>query len=107
MGTELPPSILQRPKKGFAIPTASWLRFELKDYIHDTILSKGSACSTYFDRKAVSDVVERNEQGKFSGFQEVWSLLVFEAWHRQFLTSTCENVELKLHANYGSNQLSA
>jgi asparagine synthase (glutamine-hydrolysing) len=106
MGTELPPSILQRPKKGFAIPTASWLRFELRDFIHDTLLSNNSACTTYFDRKAVSDVVSRNEQGRFSGFQEVWSLIVFEQWYQQFMTANRPNVELKLLANYGS-QLTA
>ncbi len=85
MGTDLPPAILNRPKKGFAIPTASWLRFEMRDFIRDTLLGGNAACPAYFDRKAVSDVVARNEEGKFPGFQEVWSLVVFEHWHREFM----------------------
>jgi asparagine synthase (glutamine-hydrolysing) len=101
MGNDLPPAILQRPKKGFAIPTASWLRFEMRDFIHDTLLDPNSACSTYFDRGAVRDVIERNNQGKFSGYQEVWSLIVFEQWYRRFMTTSNENVELQLQANYG------
>jgi asparagine synthase (glutamine-hydrolysing) len=85
MGNELPPAILNRPKKGFPIPTASWSRFELRDFIRDTLLAAGSASSTFFDRQAVADVIDRNEGGKFSGFQEVWSLVVFEEWHRQLM----------------------
>jgi asparagine synthase (glutamine-hydrolysing) len=101
MGNDLPLSILQRPKKGFAIPTASWLRFEMRDFIRDTLLARDSACLTYLDRKAVSDVIERNERGKFTGFQEIWSLIVFEQWHRQFMVGSGKNVELQLQANYG------
>jgi asparagine synthase (glutamine-hydrolysing) len=106
MGNEIPPSILQRPKKGFAIPAASWLRFEMRDFIHDTLLARNSACSTYFDRSTLSDVIERNDRGKFSGFQEVWSLIVFEEWHRQFMSASGTNVERQLLANNGS-QLAA
>ena len=100
MGNEVPPSILNRPKKGFSIPTASWLRFEMRDFIRDTLLAANSACSTYFERKAVSDVIDRHDRGKFSGFQEVWSLIVFEQWHRQFMEASSNNVELQLQANY-------
>jgi len=89
-----------------AIPAASWLRFEMRDFIHDTLLAKNSACSNYFDTKAIADVVERNDRGKFSGFQEVWSLVVFEEWHRRFMTSADTTVERQLHANIG-NRLAA
>src|SRR5262249_28382676 len=104
IGNEIPISILNRPKKGFTIPAASWLRFEMRDFIHDTLLARNSACSTYFERKAVSNVIERNNQGKFSSFQEVWSLIVFEEWYRQFMTGSKKNVELQLQANYGNQQ---
>jgi len=85
MGNELPPSILTRPKKGFPSPTASWLRFDLRDFVRDTLMASNSACSTYFSRQAVSNVIDRHEQGKYSGYQEVWSLVVFEAWSREFM----------------------
>ncbi len=101
MGTQLPPAILNRPKKGFPSPTASWLRFELRDFTRDTLMASNSGCTSFFDPKAVSAVIEKHEQGKFSGYQEVWSLLVFEQWYREFMTSTECKVDLHLHANYG------
>jgi asparagine synthase (glutamine-hydrolysing) len=85
MGSVLPPSILHRSKKGFPSPAAAWFRFELKDFVRDTLLARNAACRQLFDPQAIENIVERQENGKFSGFQETWSLLVFEFWHKQFI----------------------
>jgi asparagine synthase (glutamine-hydrolysing) len=85
MGSELPPSILNRSKKGFPIPAETWFRFGLRDFVRDTLLSPNSACRKYFDPQAVEEIVNLQEHGRFPGHQEVWSLLVFEAWHKQFI----------------------
>jgi asparagine synthase (glutamine-hydrolysing) len=85
VGNELPPEILNRTKKGFPSPTAAWLRFELRDFVRDSLLSSNSGCLSYFNRQSISDVIDRHEQGKYSGYQEVWSLVVFEMWHREFM----------------------
>jgi asparagine synthase (glutamine-hydrolysing) len=85
MGTDLPPAIIRRAKKGFPLPAASWLRLELRDFMRDTLLANNSSCSWFFARAAVEDIVRRHERGGFSGFQEVWSLIVFELWHRRLI----------------------
>jgi asparagine synthase (glutamine-hydrolysing) len=85
MGSAIPPSILNRSKKGFPSPAAAWFRLELRDFVRDTLLATNAACRTVFDAQAVEDIVARHERGKFSGFQEIWSLLVFEFWHKQFI----------------------
>ena len=86
MGSVLPPSIIQRPKKGFSMPTAALLRFEMRDLVHDALLSPSSACREFFNEQALQDVVTRQEKGRLSGYQTIWSLLVFELWHRTFVT---------------------
>jgi asparagine synthase (glutamine-hydrolysing) len=85
MGTVLPPSIVHRPKKGFSMPATSLLRSELRDFVHDALLSRDSACRKFFNPQAIEDTVTRQERGKLSGYQTIWSLLVFELWHRQFI----------------------
>ena len=85
MGSVLPPSILHRSKKGFPSPAAAWFRSELRDFVRETLLARDSACRKFFDPQAVEGIVSLQEKGKFSGFQEVWSLLVFESWHKQFI----------------------
>jgi asparagine synthase (glutamine-hydrolysing) len=74
LGSVLPPSILHRKKKGFPIPAETWFQFELRDFVRDTLLARNSACREFFEPQAIS------------GHQEVWSLLVFESWHKQFIT---------------------
>jgi asparagine synthase (glutamine-hydrolysing) len=85
MSTVLPPSILHRTKKGFPIPAESWFRFDLRDFVRDTLLARNSACREFFDAQAIEEIVNLQERGKVSGHQEVWSLLVFESWHKQFI----------------------
>jgi asparagine synthase (glutamine-hydrolysing) len=85
MGTLLPPSILHRTKKGFPMPAVSWLRHDLGQFVRETLLARDSACRKFFDPQAIEEIVSLQEKGKFSGYQEVWSLLVLEFWHKQFM----------------------
>jgi asparagine synthase (glutamine-hydrolysing) len=85
MGTEIPPLILHRTKKGFPMPAAAWFRTHLREFVRDTLLSNYSACSAYFNRQAIEEIVTLQEKGRFSGYQEVWSLVVFEQWHKHFI----------------------
>ena len=85
MGNVLPPSILHRAKKGFPVPVLSWLRHDMRDFVRDTLLSRDSACTKFFDPQAIEEIVGLQEKGKFTGYQEVWSLLIFESWHKQFI----------------------
>jgi len=87
MGTVLPHSILHRTKKGFPVPVEAWFRFELRDFVRDTLLARDSACREFFNPQAVEEIVSLLERNKISVQQEVWSMLVFESWHKQFVES--------------------
>ena len=88
IGTEIPPSILHRSKKGFPMPAGAWFRTHLREFVRDTLLGHDSACSNYFNRQAIEEIVDLQEKGRFSGYQEVWSLIVFEQWHKHFIEGT-------------------
>lgn len=81
----LPDAIIDRPKKGFPIPIGSWLRTSLQQFTRDHLLAPDSACSRYFDRDETARLVREQEQGKVDRSQEIWTLLVFEFWHRHFI----------------------
>jgi asparagine synthase (glutamine-hydrolysing) len=83
----LPDSIIDRPKKGFPIPLASWLRSSLRQWTRDHLLAKDSACGQYVDRKETARLVREHETGHADRSQEIWTLLVFDFWHRQFIDS--------------------
>jgi len=81
----LPDKIIDRPKKGFPVPISAWLRRPLRQFTRDTLLTRHSACSRYLDHRAVVTIVEEHELGHVDRSQEIWMLLVFELWHRQFV----------------------
>jgi asparagine synthase (glutamine-hydrolysing) len=109
MGNVIPPSILNRTKKGFPMPAAAWFRTDLREFVRDTLLARESAVRDYLNRRAIEDAVVRQEEGKISGFQEIWSLIVFEYWHKYFIeqsvsarASVDNDVVLKLQGQYVS-----
>jgi asparagine synthase (glutamine-hydrolysing) len=85
MGNLVPPMILNRTKKGFPMPAGAWFRTDLREFVRETLLACGSACREYFSRRAIEKIVTRQEEGKISGYQEIWSLIVFEYWHKDFI----------------------
>jgi asparagine synthase (glutamine-hydrolysing) len=90
MRNVLPKAILERPKKGFPVPIASWLRGPLRQFTRDHLLSGGSACNSYMDYGAITRIVEEHETGRVDRSQEIWTLLVFQFWHQQFIQTTSQ-----------------
>ena len=85
MKNVLPKKIIDRSKKGFPVPTGAWLRDDLKDFVHDTLLATDSACSGYMESRVIEKIVSEHEHGTENRRQEIWTLLVFEIWHRLFI----------------------
>jgi asparagine synthase (glutamine-hydrolysing) len=81
---QIPRAILRRRKAGFPVPYESWLRTELKGWVLDTLLDRGSVARGYFKRGEVEKLIEDNsETGRHP--KEVLSLITLELWHRSFL----------------------
>ena len=85
MKNVLPKRIITRSKKGFPVPTESWLRDDLKDFVHDTLLASDAACRGYMDSRVIEKIVSEHEQCRENRRQEIWTLLIFEVWHRLFI----------------------
>jgi hypothetical protein len=45
----------------------------------------------YMNVKVIEKVVQQHEQGRFDRNQEIWTLLVFEFWHRVFMNRSIGN----------------
>jgi asparagine synthase (glutamine-hydrolysing) len=80
---KIPDEIIDRPKKGFGIPLANWLRGPLKDRIGDVV-----ARSPVFDRGILDRGVfagwNDDHQGKRADQSKpLWALLVLDHWLRR------------------------
>jgi asparagine synthase (glutamine-hydrolysing) len=79
----VPKEILNRKKAGFPVPYNSWLRNELKDWIHALLLDDKTVSRGYFKKNAVEKLLsEELRTGNYS--KEVFSLATLELWHRSF-----------------------
>ena len=80
----VPRAIIKRKKVGFPVPYDRWLRHELKGLVHDTIHGPRSSLRDYFSRDALARLTNAHLRGEGGG-QEIFSLLVLELMHQQFI----------------------
>ena len=81
----IPADVIDRPKRGFAIPIKRWLQEDLRGMVSDTLLSADSAIAEFLDEREVRLLVRLNhEYGHRSG--QVWSLLMLEFALRRLKT---------------------
>ena len=82
--SRIPKSILNRRKAGFPVPYESWLRNDMRDWLHDVLLDRTTTNRGYFSTSAVRQLLDRNQvQGGYA--KEIFSLATLELWHRSFL----------------------
>jgi asparagine synthase (glutamine-hydrolysing) len=80
----LPDRIIDRPKKGFAVPLGYWFRGKLGPYVRDLLLGESSARRGLFNSRYIEDLVAQHERGRNLDLQ-LWTLISFELWARVFL----------------------
>jgi asparagine synthase (glutamine-hydrolysing) len=81
----LPADILERPKQGFCVPMADWLRGDLRDFAADTLLDRAARSRGYFREASVRSLLTDHANGRGDHSNRIWALLVHELWHREFV----------------------
>ncbi len=81
----IPDEVLDRPKMGFGIPLAQWLRGSLKEMLLDAVLSPRALNRGYFRPEAVREMVADHMQGGNRYRYMLWDLLMLERWHQVFI----------------------
>ena len=79
----LPHDVLYRPKMGFSVPLARWLRGPLRQRVRDALLGDGALAQTgWFEAREVQRLVEQHERSEYDHSTPLWSLLMFDAFLR-------------------------
>ena len=81
----LPKEMVWRKKAGFSAPIRSWLRTSLKPMIDDLLSEETIKRRGFFNVAEVKRIVELNDSGKEDYNLQVFQLLTFELWMREFL----------------------
>jgi asparagine synthase (glutamine-hydrolysing) len=81
----LPASILDRPKKGFGIPVARWLRGPLAPLLDSLLGRDRIEAQGLFRADEVARRVAEHRQGVRDHRKPLWTLLMFQLWHDRWL----------------------
>ncbi len=81
----LPASVLQRPKMGFPVPFAPWVRGAWHGVVADVLLDRRTLERGFLDRRGVARLVADHRSGRVNGGDALWSLLNLELWYRTFV----------------------
>jgi asparagine synthase (glutamine-hydrolysing) len=81
----VPASAIHRPKMGFSIPLAAWLRGGLRDLAEDLLLSDRARGRGYFEPGRIRAMWSRHQASRQDHSHQLWALMMLELWHRQFL----------------------
>lgn len=76
----VPPALIERPKRGFAVPVADWLRGPLRDWA-DALLSPTTlAAQGLLNTDVVSLMWQQHRSGQRNYGYLLWNVLMLQAW---------------------------
>ena len=80
MRGRLPDAVIDRPKKGFGMPVAQWIKGELRPLVRDTFTRARIQQRGLFNPDFVQTMLDEHEQGQADHRKLIWTLLMFELW---------------------------
>ncbi len=76
----VPKTMIERPKMGFGVPLASWLRGPLKDWGENLLSAKRLDEEGFFDSKIVRSKWKEHLSGQRNWENQLWDVMVFQSW---------------------------
>jgi asparagine synthase (glutamine-hydrolysing) len=93
----LPRFVTRRPKKGFGVPVAEWLKFKLKPLARDLLSPERVKRAGVFNPGLVARLQDEHERGVANHRKLLWTLLMFELWHESFI-ETAKRIETSVES---------
>jgi asparagine synthase (glutamine-hydrolysing) len=95
----LPQGMVDRPKAGFGIPLADWLRGPLRDWAEDLLDERRIRNEGYFCPQPIRTIWQQHLSGNGTWEFHLWDILMFGIWleeSRRILSTETETVGAKL-----------
>ena len=79
----VPRELIERPKMGFSVPVAEWLRGDLKEWAEDLISLIGTNGYQFLREKPIRTAWNEHLAGKRDHSQRLWTILMLLSWKQQ------------------------
>jgi len=80
MGNWLPDKVIKRPKKGFGVPIAKWVKRELRGLFEDLLSPHRIKEEGFLNPDYVASLLQDHLLNKKDNRKQLWTLLVWELW---------------------------
>ncbi|HEY6074329.1 MAG TPA: asparagine synthase C-terminal domain-containing protein, partial [Anaerolineales bacterium] len=77
---ELPEEVKGHGKQGFGIPLSAWFRGPLLEWSRERILGQGSPLHQWFDRGALTTILEEHRSGRIDHGKRLYALAMLSVW---------------------------
>lgn len=77
----VPRELIDRPKAGFAVPLAQWLRGPLRAWAESLLSHSSVQRGGFLNPSMVSAMWSEHLSGKFDRSSYLWNVLMFQAWY--------------------------
>ncbi|MFO7713953.1 asparagine synthase (glutamine-hydrolyzing) [Desulfosarcina sp.] len=81
----IPGELIERPKMGFGVPIADWLRKDLNHLLKDYLSPAHLRNEGRFDPDFVDTILNEHMAGSGNHRHRLWSLLMWEMWREKWL----------------------
>ncbi len=76
----LPAEVFDRPKRGFGVPLARWLREDLLEVLKETLLDRELLDKGIFRAESLAGLIADHATGRDDHSHRLWALLVLARW---------------------------
>jgi asparagine synthase (glutamine-hydrolysing) len=84
----VPREVIERPKMGFGVPLARWLRGPLREWMIESLSSQRIASAGLLDSSKVNGAVSRLLSGRDEDQSRVWTALMLSEWWNATMTAS-------------------
>ena len=88
----LPTHLRDRPKQGFGIPLADWLRGPLRDWVEDLLDPRQLAADGFLHPEPVRALWDEHLAGVRNWGPQIWAIAMFQGWRRHWLSPVSARV---------------
>jgi asparagine synthase (glutamine-hydrolysing) len=80
----VPPALFERPKRGFEVPLAAWLRGPLREWADDLLSEAALAEGGVLSPAPVRAAWAAHRSGRAELHNPLWAVLMFQQWRRRW-----------------------
>ncbi|MCD8496945.1 MAG: asparagine synthase (glutamine-hydrolyzing) [Alphaproteobacteria bacterium] len=85
LAKHVPPDLFERPKQGFSIPVATWLRGPLRGWAEDLLEAKELESDGLIKAVPIHKIWAEHLEGRGNHAEKLWSVLMFQSWKKKWL----------------------